>query len=235
MSGHPHPHPRLPARPLVTEVVHHVTLRHQVEIEVWPARAQLYFADERWTDPINTELRFEARVFNSRLGVRWEVRDPAGNPGAGSIDATGLYRAPDKGTLASGTTDIVIATAIEDPLRKAYAWMTLVGVGPLPLPEARIEIRPHVSTLYYQAGDDNAYMDASNKMQLFRAEIFHSGSAIEWLVNMVPAGVTGPWFQYMAPNTGANTHVMVRGRLQAAPNVYDDAWVEILNYQWPGF
>jgi hypothetical protein len=231
MTGQPH---LPPARPMVTEVVHHVTLRHQVEVEVWPARAQLYFADERWTDPINTRLRFEARIFNSRQGVRWEVRDPAGNPGAGSIDATGLYRAPDKGTLASGTTEIVIATSLEDPLRKAYAWMTLLGVGPLPKPEPRVEIRPHVATLYYWSGNDNPYMDATNKMQLFRAEIQHSPSAIEWLVNMAPAG-NGPWFHYVAPNAGANTKVMVRARLQAAPNVYDEAWVDILNYTWPGF
>lgn len=222
---------------MVTEVVHHVTLRHQVEVEVWPARAQVYFADERWTDPINTQLRFEARVFNSRLGVRWEVRDPAGNPGAGSIDATGLYRAPNKGTLESGTTGIIIATSIEDPLRKAYAWMTLVGVGPLPKPEPRVEIWPKRVTLYYWSGDDNTYMDASNKMQLFRAEVHHSMSAVEWLVDMAPPSppVVGPWFDYAAPNTGSNTHVMVRGRLQAAPNVYDEAWVDILNYTWPGF
>jgi hypothetical protein len=229
--------PHLPARPMVTEVVHHVTLRHQVEVEVWPARAQLYFANERWTDRINTQLRFEARVFNSQLGVRWEVRDPTGNPGAGSIDATGLYRAPNKGTLESGTTDIIIATSLEDPLRKAYAWMTLVGVGPLPNPDPRVEIWPKRVTLYYESGYDNAYMDVSNKIQLFRAEVHHSTSAVEWLVNMAPQipPAVGPWFDYAAPSNGSNTHVMVRGRLQAAPNVYDEAWVDILNYSWPGF
>lgn len=229
--------PQLPGRAGVTEVVHHVTLRHQVEVEVWPARAELYFADERWTDPVNTQLRFEARVFNSRLGVRWGVRNPSGGAGAGSIDATGLYRAPDKGALDSGTTDIVTATSIEDPLRKAYAWLTLVGVGPLPQPEPRVDMWPRRVTLYYWNGADNPYIDASNKMQIFRTDVANSTNAVEWLVNMVPPvpAVVGPWFHYVAPNTGSNASVIVRARLQAAPNIYDEAWVDLLNYTWPGF
>ena len=101
------------------------------------AARELYFHDERWIDSVNTQLRFEATVFNSDRGSTWEVASPSGGPGAGTISATGLYQAPNKGALASGTTDIVVATARDDPLRKAYAWVTLLGLGPLPAPEPR--------------------------------------------------------------------------------------------------
>lgn len=228
--------PPLPSRPTLTEVVHHVTLRHQVEVEVWPARAQLYFADERWTDPINTQLRFEARVLNSQRGVHWEVRDPDGNPGAGSIDATGLYRAPDKGTLASGTTEIVIATALEDPLRKAHVWVTLVGVGPLPQPKPRVEIWPRQATLYYWAAE-NQFIDDTNKTQVFRVEVHHSNSAVDWSIHPTGMGATevgGPWLQYWAPTSGLRTSVIVRAQLHDDPSVFDAARIYLTNYIWPG-
>ena len=128
--------------PPTFRIVRDVVWRQRVEVALQPPRAQLYFQDERWIDPIDTQLRFEALVHNSDRGVTWQVLAPDGGPGQGTIDAAGLYRAPDKGGLASGTTDVVVATARADPLRKAFAWVTLVGLGPLPAPPPEIAIWP---------------------------------------------------------------------------------------------
>ncbi len=129
----------------IIDVYHHMVCRHRVEIEVWPARAELDFQDEWTANPINTQFRFDTTVYNSEQGCLWEVRDPSGNPGLGTIDESGLYRAPPKGTLANGTTEIIVATAREDRLRKAYAWVTLVGVGPEPVTPPSLDIGPSAS------------------------------------------------------------------------------------------
>jgi len=228
----PHGHHGPPA---ITEVTHHVVARHQVEIEISPPRVELAFRDERFVNPINTQTRFEARVYNSRRGASWEVLSPAGGPGAGSIDAQGLYRAPNKGALASPFTDLVVATALEDPLRKAFAWVTVIGIGPEPAPAPVIEIWPKRATLYYAQGDHNAYIDDSNKMQLFEARLSHTtGTAVEWLVDGVLQAGTAPTFLYKMPNLGGTHLATVRARVQAQPGVFDDAKVLQLNYVWPG-
>ncbi|MGH6879826.1 hypothetical protein [Hypericibacter sp.] len=221
--------------PAITEVTHHVVARHQVEIEISPPRVELAFRDERFVNPINTQVRFEAKVYNSRRGASWEVLSPAGGPGAGSIDPQGLYRAPNKGGLASPFTDLVVATALEDPLRKAFAWVTVIGIGPEPAPTPVIEIWPKRATLYYAQGDHNAYIDDSNKMQLFEARLSHTaGTAIEWLVDGVLQAGTAPTFLYKMPNLGGTHLATVRARVQAQPGVSDDAKVLQLNYVWPG-
>lgn len=222
------------------DVVHYITCRHQVEVEVSPPRAELYFGDERWTDPINTQIRFEATVFNSGLGVHWQVYDATGGAGAGTIDATGLYQAPAKDGLKGGHTEVVVATSIENPLRKAYAWITLIGEGPLPVPQPRIEIWPKRVNLYYLGTHDNAYIDDSNKLQLFQASIWNSNDKmVEWLVNgvlqaaqplVVPQG-----FLYEAPYSGTDKQPMtVLGRIASNHGVYDESQVVLLNYVWPG-
>jgi hypothetical protein len=234
------------------EVIHHVVCRHQVEVEVWPPRVELYFFDERCfgkereVDLIDTQVRFEATVINSDRGVNWQVYDAAGGPGAGSIDATGLYQAPAKGGLTSGHTDVVVATSVEDPLRKAYAWITLIGEGPLVAPQPSIEIWPKQVNLYYQSGMDNAYIDDSNKMQLFQATVRHSANqTVDWQVNpppppATPAGQLQPVqqpFVYVAPPLGTVTQqVIIRAHIPSSgnPGVYDDAQVILLNYYWPG-
>jgi hypothetical protein len=220
------------------QVVHHMICRHQVEVAVQPPSAELYFHDERWIDPIDTQIRFEAVVYNSDRGVTWQVLAPDGTPGRGTIDATGLYQAPDKGTLASGTTDVVVATARADPLRKAFAWVTLVGLGPLPAPAPRIEIWPRLVTLYYWSNDDNAYIDDSNKMWVFRAFPSHAASpAVNWsttLGSIVPGSPDSTWGSYTAPNTGGTAEATVTVALAADPTVTDDARVVLLNYNWPG-
>jgi len=220
------------------QVVHHMISRHQVEVAVQPPSAELYFHDERWIDPIDTQIRFEAVVYNSDRGVTWQVLAPDGAPGRGTIDATGLYQAPDTGTLASGTTDVVVATARADPLRKAFAWVTLVGLGPLPAPAPRIEIWPKLVTLYYWSNDDNAYIDDSNKMWVFRAFPSHAASpAVNWsttLGSIVPGSPDSTWGSYTAPNTGGTAEATVTVALAADPTVTDDARVVLLNYNWPG-
>jgi hypothetical protein len=211
-----------------------MTCRHQVEIELWPARVQLNFRDEWTANPVDTQVRFEAIVYNSEEGYRWEVRDLDGNPGSGTIDASGLYQAPPKGTLASGLTEIIVATAREDPLRKAYAWVTLIGNGPEPAPVPTVEVFPKRVNLYYWQGADNSYIDASNKMRQFNAVPRHSASAVEWLVDGTLQPGTSPWFLYQAPGTGGTRVVTVRARLQAQPTIYGDAETLLLNYNWPG-
>lgn len=216
------------------DVLHHVVCRHQVEVEVWPPRVELYFADERWTDRIDTQARFEANVINSGRGVEWRVLDPDGGPGAGSIDATGLYRAPAKGALASGHTEIVVATAVEDPLRKATAWVTLLGEGPLPAPLPRIEICPRRVDLYYKTLHHNAYIDDSNKVQLFQATIRHSANQnVVWSLAS-GAGSIGADGLYQAPASGFDHGLaVVRGTI-AGTGVYDEARILLRNYDWPG-
>ena len=212
--------------------------RHQIEVAVYPPRAELYFHNERWVDPINTQLRFEAVVFNADRGVTWQVLAPDGGPGHGTIDATGLYQAPDKDTLDSGTTDVVVATTRADPLRKAFAWVTLVGLGPLPAPSPRIEIWPKLVTLFYQTGNDNAYLDDRNKLWAFRAFPRHAANAtVQWsatLGSVVAGSPDTTWGTYTAPGSGAVAEATVTATLQADPGVTDDARVILRNYVWPG-
>ena len=241
---------QVPASRPAIRVVHHMVCRHQVEVAVQPPRAELYFHDERWVDPINTQLRFEAVVYNADRGVTWQVLAPGGGPGAGTIDATGVYRAPDKGALASGTTDVVVATARADPLRKAFAWVTLVGLGPLPEPAPRIEIWPKHVTLFYANLHDNPYIDDSNKLFVFRAFPRHAAiPTVQWAIK-APTTVLAPGtvtlsstdtdlctYWAPAPPSGPPyppVEVTITAQLPAYSGVQDDATVVLLNYVWPG-
>ena len=235
VSVHPSPcrHPHS-----TYQFYHQVVCQHQIEVEVWPANAEVYFRDERYADPVNTQVRFHASVYNGMSSkVNWAVQDSAGNPGAGSIDPTGLYLAPPKGSLSHGTTDIIIATAAESPFRKAYAFVTLMGNGPEPLLQPILEIFPKQAYLYYPQGHDNAYIDQSNTQQLFRATIRHSsGTAVQWLVDSVVQSGAGtvPWFLYQLTGSGASKVVTISARLQTQPAILDEAKAIHLNYSWPG-
>ena len=219
----------------ITDVYHRIVCRHQVEIEVRPARVELNFGDEWTANPIETQARFEAVVYNSDRGCIWEVRDLQGNPGLGAIDASGLYRAPPKNALPSGYTEIVVATAREDGLRKACAWVTLVGVGARPAAAASLEVWPKRVNLYFHQGSNNNYIDSSNKMRQFEATVRDSAAAaIQWAVDGVVQPGTAPTFLYVAPLAGVQHTVTVRASLQAHPAVFDEAKVLLLNYGWPG-
>lgn len=232
--SHPPFRQHRPAGPVtrVTDVYHRKTLRHQVEIEVQPPRAQVHFADGSTANPADTQTRFEAIVYNSDQGYFWEVRDLAGNPGMGTIDASGLYRAPAKGLLTNGTTEIIVATSREDRMRRAYAWVTLVGDGRA---RATVEIRPKHATLYYRQGFNNDFIDDSNKMRQFDATVRNGAGVIEWVVNGGPPSGTGPWFLYQTPlNNGSTATVTIQARLQTDNSIFDEAKVQVLNYDWPG-
>jgi hypothetical protein len=218
-----------------TDIYHRVECRHQVEIEVWPARAELNFGDEWTANPISTQTRFEAIAYNSDQGNLWEVRALDGSPGLGAIDAGGVYRAPAKGALPNGFTEIIVATSREDRLRKAYAWVTLVGVGPKPAAVPSVEIWPKRATLYYWQGANNNYIDDCNKVRQFEATPRDSPSTdVEWLVDGMPQSSTGQWFLYQSPINGGTRIVTVRACLAAQQEIFDDASVLLLNYNWPG-
>lgn len=226
--------------------MHHVVCEHVVAIEVWPAEAEVNFLDDRYVDPVNTQIRFNAVVYNSPSGVAtWEVAAPNGGPGYGSIDARGLYTAPPKGSLPHGTTEMVIATAADDPLRKAIAWVTLVGLGPEPALKARVEVWPQQVSLYCRRdssdGGHNEFIDVSNKMQMFRAQVHNSSSTdVDWYVQVgggarVLSGGPEPWFLYQAPWDGADgTVVHITAELQDDPAVMGEARAILINYRWPG-
>jgi hypothetical protein len=219
------------------EIVHHVTRRHRAEVEVSPARATATFADERAANPADTFVRFEATTFNAcNTAVRWQVLNASGGPGAGTIDRTGLYAAPDYAPGLDGHTDVVVATLVEDPLRTAFAWVTLVGEGPWPAVEPTIQLRPKTAYLYYPGGHDNAYIDPSNTMQFFRAQIRDSGTtAVEWRVDgVVQAGETGELFLYKVTGSGGQKLVRVEARISGMAAVKDTAEVMQINYDWPG-
>lgn len=224
-------------------VVHHLVSQHSVEIEVWPAEAEVYFADERFIDPVNSQVRFDATVYNApNKDVQWEVHDIAGGPGAGSIDPSGLYVAPPKGMLPHGTTDIVVATVVADSARTASARVTLIGFGPAPQPVPKVQIFPKQIYLYYPGNESptvhNEYIDVSNTRQLFRATIRNSATTqVRWSLDsgMSYVGDTQPWYLYNAPGSGSTgTVIKIRVELDGQPEIYDEAQIVMINYIWPG-
>jgi hypothetical protein len=204
-----------------------------VEVEVWPASAEALFADEGYADPLNTQIRFQAAVYNGASGVKWSVYSVTGGPGAGTIDSTGLYLAPVKGMLSSGHTEIVQARSEDDPLRAAYAWVTLTGRGPVAQPDPRIQIFPRHVNLYYDSGHDNSYMDPSNKRQIFRALVYNAGAdETRWKVK---GSITaGPTLEYVASSYGGTDKIEILAYLNGREDVNDMAYVHVLNYDWPG-
>lgn len=232
-------HRCLPCIPAV--VHHHVVCQHQVEIEVWPAVTEVYFQDERYSDPVNTQVRFDAIVYNAPTNrVAWQVTDINGGTGFGTIDATGLYKAPPKSDIPHGHTDIIVATAVDDPFRKAYARVVLIGRGPEPEPKAKLEIFPKQVYLYYpenyNAGDHNEYIDKSNTMQLYRATILNTTlTEVEWSVAPVGAGTIDTTGLYKAPLNGSESSKVVKiiANLKST-TIKDEAEAILINYSWPG-
>ena len=215
-------------------VCHRVVCQHRIEVEVWPPVAEVAFRDERFAQPLEAQVQFSAFVYNAPSNrVTWQVLDLQGGPGAGTIDAAGLYLAPDKGSLPFGLTDIVVATSADDRFRKAYARVTIAGLGPAPKPAPRVEVYPHRTYLYYPTGYNNNYIDASNTMQLFRAMVCHADPAlVEWSISGAPVH-TGP--EYLFTSSGWPSNVRIDATVPATtPAVTDWATVTLLNYTWPG-
>ncbi len=220
--------------------VHNIVCQHQIGVEVWPDKAEVYFRDERYSDPVNTQLRFDAVIYNAPSNkIAWEVQGVNGASAAGSIDSTGLYQAPPKGGLAHGLTEKVVATSLDDPLRRAYALITLVGAGPAPAPTPRIDLLPKQVSLYYQQQHHNAYIDSSNKMQMFHATLRNSSTAdVDWYVNDAPVGGPQSEYLYQAPLSSGATPlpviVKIRAHIKATPWIKDEANIILNNYAWPG-
>jgi hypothetical protein len=234
-TRHPHYHGTHCCHPVVH---HHVVCRHQIEIEVTPENTEVYFADERYVDPINTQVRFDATVYNApNNSVTWQVTDITGGPGAGSIDPTGLYTAPPKGSIPHGHTDIVMVTANADPTRRAYSKVTLVGQGPEPSPEPKLEIYPQVAYIYYRGTNSapyNRYIDWSNKIQQFRTLIKNTSSTnVTW--DMTGYGAIDNDGLYTAPYEGSNSATAtIKAHLTSDSSVRDEAKVILLNYYFIG-
>lgn len=206
---------------------------------MWPATAEVAFRDERFTNPVNTEVQFHAAVYNApSSAVVWRVHGLEGGPGRGTVDASGLYVAPLKDSLPYELTEIVSATAVDDPFRVAYASITVIGLGPEPKPAPHIEVYPRTVCLYYAVGNSgnnehNEYIDISNKMQLFRARVHHAAAPqVEWYqgVNHLASGLE---YLYKAPNQGPVEKIEIEARLVAPAAAVAHASVLLLNYFWP--
>jgi hypothetical protein len=228
-------------------VCHHVICQHRIEVEVWPAAAEVSFRDERFAQPLEAQVQFSAFVYNAPSNrVTWQVLDLHGGPGAGTIDAAGLYTAPAKADLPTGLTapysltDIVVATSVDDHFRKAFAHVEIVGWGPEPPPAPRVEIYPHRVYLYYQDGPYNNYIDPSNTMQLFRAIVHHADPAqVMWSISGVGVADTGPDYGpehlFTAPATGSAQEVRIDAKIPGTtPIAADSVTVSLSNYFWPG-
>lgn len=220
----------------MSSVVHHVICQHQIEVEVWPAMAEVFFQDERYVNPVNTQVQFDAIVYNAPTDrVTWEVKNLNDGPGVGTIDASGLYKSPPKGSLPHGLTDVIVATAIDDPSRKAYARVALIGIGPEPEPLPKLEIFPKRVYLYYRSGPHNEYIDASNTKQLFWALLCNTASNLEWQASdNASSWHEGPWFLYEpSAISGSPKTVKIAARLKDDINIKDEATVILINYAWP--
>ena len=218
------------------EMIRHIICQHRIEVEVWPALAEVYFQDERFVNPVNTKVQFEAAVYNAPTSrLTWKVNALDGGPPAGSIDAAGLYIAPLKDSLPYGLTELVTATALDDPLRQAQARVCVIGLGPEPPPKPKVELYPRRIDLYYRKYHDNTYMDLSNTMQLFRSRLFNAdASQIEWLVNGAWAADGAEFMYKPAADSGSPATVNVTVRLKTDHSIMDWATVSLLNYDWPG-
>ncbi len=223
-------------------IVHHLVCQHRVEVEVWPALAEVYFQNERYVDPVNTKVQFDAAVYNGPTNlVTWRVNDPKGAPGLGTIDDYGLYVAPKfNPAWPYGITEIITATAVDDPSRQAYARVALMGRGPEPKPDPKIEIFPKKAYLYYDpATGNNDFIDVSNTRQFFRANLYCSPPAeVDWFVGEEPGWdykKTGWWYLFDPDGQGVDFQTAkVTARLKDKPQIRDEAIVVMLNYAWPG-
>lgn len=220
---------------------HHIICEHQIEIEVWPACAEVYFQDEAHCNPANTQVRFDAIVYNApSSAVLWKVCNLDGGPGKGTIDKSGLYTAPPKDGkdgLLNGDTEIIVAAAADDPFRQARAFVTLIGRGPEPPPSPSIMVLPKRVNLYYRTGENNDYIDESNTRQVFRALVANSESSIDWQVNHTTVVSADPSYLFCyipAANSGSDAVVTITAMLSSQNAVKDEARVVLVNYKWPG-
>lgn len=223
-----------PVRHCCRHFHHHIICEHQIEIEVFPASAEVYFSDEQYADAALSQFRFDAIVYNaSSAAVQWSTTAIGGGPGTGSIDQSGLYTAPPMGSLTSGLTEIIIAAAADNPDRKAFAFVTLIGKGPEPPLKKQILITPKRCFLYYPVGYDNAFIDESNTQQVFRAIVSNSDDTVVWFADSVQMSSGSRLYCYPVTGSGGFRQVMITAELAHDTSVSDDALVIIGNYTRP--
>ena len=219
-------------------ICRHIICQHRVEVEVSPACAEVCFQDERFAHPFNTMVQFQAFVYNAPSNrVTWQVLDVSGGPGAGTIDAAGLYIAPLQAGHQYSLTDVVVATSVDDPFRRAFGRVAVIGLGPEHHPVARLEVLPRRVHLYYPGGAHNSYIDTSNTMQLFRALVRHGNPAlVQWSVSPPPPPTipAGPEFLYQVQGSGTPQTVTIDAWIPGSPTATGRATVSLLNYDWPG-
>ncbi len=165
----------------------------------------------------------------------WRVHALDGGPGAGVIDETGLYIAPAKGSLPYGFTEIVSATSVDDPFRRAYAQVVVVGLGPKPPPPPRVEVFPKWVKLYHVDGHHNLYIDKATRNSFSEHLLFHADpSQLVWKKDGTQVG-TGPEYLYQVTNADKFEHeIDITVELSTTAGVKDHARVSLLDYLWPG-
>jgi hypothetical protein len=217
-------------------VCRHIVCQHRVEVEVSPATAEVCFQDERFAHPFNNMVQFQAFIYNAPSNrVTWQVLNPQGGTGAGTIDAGGLYVAPLKGVHPYSLTDLVVATSVDDSFRRALAHVAIVGLGPEPKPVPEIQVLPHRVYLYHPQGARNSYIDLSNTMQLFRVLARDADpTQVLWNVDGGATAATGPEFLLQLSGSGPVQTIKVNASIPGSPPVADWATVTLLNYDWPG-
>jgi hypothetical protein len=225
--------------------IHHLICQHQIEVEIWPPSAEVYFEDERYSDPANSQIRFDATVYNASTDrVIWSVQNLNGEQGAGSIDSTGLYVAPHKGSFVHGTTDLIVASSSEDRFRRAYAFVTLIGAGPEPKPAAKVEIYPKVTELYFPRTKN--FIDESNTKQVFHALVKnHVNQNVVWTATSNP-NISSPFTLMpdintptclLSLNTSSDSFnwIEIKAALTDDATIFDEAKVVPIHYYWPHY
>ena len=167
---------------------------------------------------VGSTLQFRATVTNAaNPGVRWIVNDtPGGNSSLGTVDATGLYRAPSQ--QPPNPSVLVKAISMADP--NAVAFSLVVFQKTVESQKTKVTVTPERSTVRV-AG-----------MQQFAARVEGSANQqVNWLVNDIaggnasigtisPAGLyTGP------PKKPSPALVRVKAISASDPNATDQVQV----------
>ena len=236
-------------RHAMRRIEHHFVCQHRIEVAIWPPSAEVYYSAEPTVDPVNTQVRFDAVVLNAPTDrVTWSVHDLSGGPGPGSIDPFGLYTAPPKDDAPFVRSAIIVATAVDDPMRMAKAFVTLVDAIPLIPPKPSIDIFPKHAILYYNNHSDEIYscIDDSNKRQVFEAVAHHAEALdLNWTCNdpdpsnFIPIPPDGPntmrrlYISRTITSPQGVNHYTIRAEAVIDPTIFSQADIVVVDYAWP--
>ncbi len=170
--------------------------------------------------PIGSTLQFRATVANAaNPGVRWIINDtPGGNSSIGTVDATGLYRAPAQ--MPPNPSVLVKAISMADP--NAVAFALVVFQKAAESQKTKVTVTPERSSV--RVGG----------MQQFAAKVEGSANQqVKWLVNDVEGGnastgTISPAGLYTAPpKKPTPAMVRVKAISVADPAASDQAAVSV--------